>query len=168
MSKIHTPKALAFGLVAALVAAAATLGVAHADTGDSSSVTAVSDMPIAIEDFSYPGAAEIEESTGGVVLKRGNGRLLYTSCDGSEDITIEAAFGQTQFCFKLASKPAFLEMEIPKAYGIWTTDDPVKATLEKADGTSKVLNAPAGEFTGYGESGADRERTTLIELRVEG
>ncbi|SCD49808.1 hypothetical protein GA0115249_10502 [Streptomyces sp. PpalLS-921] len=123
-------------------------------------------MPSAVEDFTYPNAAQIEAETG-AVLKRGDGHLVFIACDGSEDIKIESAHGQQYFCFRLISKPAFLALEIPKAYGIWTTDDPVEATVQKTDGTSTVIDAPAGTFTGYGEAGADRERTTLIELRVD-
>ncbi len=151
-----------------LMAAATTLGVAQAayTSKDSTSATA-SEMTYAVEDFTYPNAAKIEAETG-AVLKRGDGHLIFMKCDGSEDIQIESAHGQNYFCFRLISKPAFLELEIPKAYGIWTTDDPVKATLQKANGTSTVINAPAGKFTGYGEAGEDRERTTLIELRVTG
>ncbi|HBF82308.1 MAG TPA: hypothetical protein DD420_20980 [Streptomyces sp.] len=155
------------GLAATLAAGLTTLGVAHADMKSVSTLAAEGDMASAVEDFAYPNAAQIEEETG-AVLKSGNGHLLFASCDGSEDIQIESVYEQEMrlFCFRLTAKPAFIALEIPQAYGIWTTDDPVKTTVRKDDGTSSVINAPAGQFTGYGESGADRERTTLIELRV--
>lgn len=166
MSNIYTRKALLLVLATGLAAAATTLGIAQAaSTSKDSTPAAASEMTSLVEDFMYPNAAQIEAETG-AVLKRGDGHLIFMDCDGSEDIQIESAHGQNYFCFKLTSKPAFLELEIPKAYGIWTTDDPVKATVQKADGTSTVINAPAGSFTGYGEAGEDRERTTLIELRV--
>ncbi|WP_093820078.1 hypothetical protein [Streptomyces sp. PpalLS-921] len=165
MSNIRTRKALLL-IMSTGLAAAATLGVAQADTSDDSTPDTASDMPSAVEDFTYPNAAQIEAETG-AVLKRGDGHLVFIACDGSEDIKIESAHGQQYFCFRLISKPAFLALEIPKAYGIWTTDDPVEATVQKTDGTSTVIDAPAGTFTGYGEAGADRERTTLIELRVD-
>ncbi|MFE3488709.1 MULTISPECIES: hypothetical protein [Streptomyces] len=167
MSKIRTRKALLLFMATGLAVATTTLGLAQADSLSTSTSAATDDMPSAVEDFIHPNAAKIEEETG-AVLKRGDGKLVFIKCDGSEDIQIESAHGQNFFCFRLVAKPAFLALEIPKAYGIWTTDDPVKATVQKADGTSTVINAPAGTFTGYGESGEDRERTTLIELRVAG
>ncbi|MBT2895233.1 hypothetical protein [Streptomyces sp. McG3] len=167
MSIIRTRKSLLLFMATGLAVAATTLGIAQADSSNDSMPTAASDMPSAVEDYIHPNAAQIEAETG-AVLKRGDGRLVFMKCDGSEDIQIESAHGQNFFCFRLIAKPAFLALEIPKAYGIWTTDDPVKATVQKTDGTSTVINAPAGTFTGYGESGEDRERTTLIELRVAG
>ncbi|MFJ8967548.1 MULTISPECIES: hypothetical protein [Streptomyces] len=167
MSKFELRKTLLLVMATGLAVAATTLGVAQADpTNDSRQVSAAGVTSV-VEDFTYPNAAQIEEETG-AVLKRGDGRLVFMACDGSEDINIESAHGQLFFCFRLIAKPAFLALEIPKAYGIWTTDDPVKATIQKVDGTSIEVDAPAGTFTGYGEAGGDRERTTLIELRVEG
>ncbi|MFE1483774.1 hypothetical protein [Streptomyces griseus] len=150
-----------------MTVATTTLGVAQADISKDSTSTVTSSVPSAVEDFIHPNATQIETETG-AVLKHGDGHIVFMKCDGSEDIQIESAHGQNYFCFRLIAKPAFLALEIPKAYGIWTTDDPVKATVQKADGTSTVINAPAGKFTGYGEAGEDRERTTLIELRVAG
>lgn len=156
-------------LVAVLMASATTLGVAYADGGSAaeSTTTAVDGMPNAIEDFSYPGASRIHEETG-ALLKRGNGRMLMTSCNGNEDIWIMSRTGQQDFCFDITAKPAFLTLEIPKAHGIWTSVDPVKTTVREGDGTTTVINAPANDFTGYGESGASGEPTMLIELRVNG
>ncbi|MGW7090680.1 hypothetical protein [Streptomyces sp. NPDC054874] len=167
MSSIDARKAFLLVVTTGVVAAATTLGVAQADTSNTPASASAAGMTSVVEDFAYPNAAQIEAGTG-AVLKRGDGRMVFMTCDGSEDIRIESAHGQQFFCFRLIAKPAFLALEIPKAYGIWTTDDPVEATVEKVDGTSTVINAPAGEFTGYGEAGEDRERTTLIELRVDG
>ncbi|WYB30714.1 hypothetical protein V6574_13650 [Streptomyces sp. SM1P] len=166
MLKIDLRKSLLMVMATGLAVAATTLGVAQADPSSGASPVSAAGMTSAVEDFGYPNAARIEEETG-AVLKRGDGRLVFVDCDGSEDIRIDSAHGQQFFCFRLIAKPAFLALEIPKAYGIWTTDDPVEATIQKVDGTSTVVNAPAGKFTGYGEAGEDRERTTLIELRVD-
>lgn len=162
-------KALMACAVLVPVATVTTLGVAHADN-DGSATVAVSangEMPYAVEDFSYPGAAKIEADTG-AVLKRGDGHLLMTACNGNEDILIMSRTGQKDFCFDVTAKPAFLTLEIPRAYGIWTSADPVKTTLREEDGTTTVIDAPANDFTGYGESGASQQPTVLIELRVTG
>ncbi|GGR08864.1 hypothetical protein [Streptomyces pilosus] len=157
------------GAAVAVFAASATLGVAYADDGSAaaSQTAAIDEMPSAVEDFNYPGASQIHEETG-ALLKRGNGRILMTSCDGSEDIWIMSRTGQQDFCFDVTAKPAFLTLEIPKAHGIWTSADPVRTTVREDDGTTTVIDAPANDFTGYGESGASGEPTMLIELRVNG
>ncbi|WP_190100565.1 hypothetical protein [Streptomyces griseoflavus] len=158
-----------FGAAVAVFAASAMLGVAYADDGSSaaSQTAATDEMPIAAEDFNYPGASRIYEETG-ALLKRGNGHILMTTCDGSEDIWIMSRTGQQDFCFDVTAKPAFLALEIPKAHGIWTSADPVRTTIREDNGTTTVINAPANDFTGYGESGASGEPSTLIELRVTG
>ncbi|MFE9614207.1 hypothetical protein [Streptomyces sp. NPDC006012] len=141
------------------------MAYANNDSTATSAFSADADMPYAIEDFNYPGAAQIQEETG-ALLKRGDGHMVMTSCDGSEDIQIMSRTGQQDFCFDITAKPAFLTLEIPQAYGIWTSADPVKTTIREDDGTTTVINAPANDFTGYGESGASGDPTMLIELRV--
>ncbi|WP_405769585.1 hypothetical protein OG539_33715 [Actinacidiphila glaucinigra] len=150
-----------------LLTSVTTLGVAYADNGDTAAPATAVDggLSYAVEDFNYPDAAKIQEETG-ALLKRGDGHMVMTSCDGGEDIAILSRAGQKDFCFDVTTKPAFLALEIPQAYGIWTSADPVKTTIREDDGTTTVINAPANDFTGYGESGASGEPTTLIELRV--
>ncbi|MEU2155432.1 hypothetical protein ABZ532_10525 [Streptomyces sp. NPDC019396] len=155
-------------LASALSVIATSLGVAHALPGDAKTAAQGSEIPLAIEDFTYPDAAKIREETG-AVLKRGDGHIVMTTCGGSDDITITTRSGQKDFCFDVKAKPAYLTLELPQAYGIWTSDDPVKTTLKEADGTTTVINAKANDFTGYGESGSvGGEATTLIELRISG
>ncbi|MFI0242926.1 hypothetical protein [Streptomyces sp. NPDC016845] len=123
-------------------------------------------MPTLAEDFNYPGAARIFEETG-VLLKRGDGHIVKVACDGTNDIWIMSnEVGSADHCFDVTTRPAFLTLELPKAHGIWTEAYPVKTTVREDDGTTTVINAPANNFTGYGESGASGERTMLIELRV--
>ncbi|MFD3760795.1 hypothetical protein [Streptomyces sp. NPDC058622] len=43
----------------------------------------------------------------------------------------------------------------------------MKSTIE-TDGKTTVINAPANDFTRYGEATAERALATLIELRVTG
>ncbi|MFI1727658.1 hypothetical protein ACH40E_00125 [Streptomyces acidicola] len=155
------------GLAAVFAATATVFAVTEAVQGSVATAAAGSDMPYAVEDFNYPGAAKIEAETG-AILKRGDGHMVMTACNGSEDISIMSRAGQKDFCFDVTAKPAFLVLEIPQAYGIWTSADPVKTTIREDDGTTTVINAPANDFTGYGEAGETGEPTTLIELRVAG
>ncbi|MGO4462611.1 hypothetical protein AB4039_35790 [Streptomyces sp. M-16] len=157
-------KLLLVGLAAAIAGTTTVLSVAEA----APTTATTGEMPYAIEDFSYPNAAKIKEDTKQqLILKRGNGNLLYIPCTGSEDIKIESTAGQAYYCFDIKAKPAYVELELPSAYGIWTKADPVHVTIE-ADGKSTSLDAPANRFTGYGEAGANGTVSTLIELRVAG
>ncbi|MFF4169321.1 hypothetical protein [Streptomyces sp. NPDC001744] len=164
----HVRKALLVALGTALAVSATTFGVAQAVTGGVTAAAAAEDMPSAVEDFGYPNAAQIQADTGGL-LKRGDGNILLKACDGSQDLTVYTRAGQKDFCFDVKAKPAYLSLELPQAYGIWTSSDPVKTTLKEADGSTVVINAPANDFTGYGESGsAEGEATVLVELRIAG
>jgi hypothetical protein len=160
-------KALLAVAASVFTASAATLGVAYADTTTATASADAAGMPYLVEDFNYPGADRIQAETG-AVLKRGDGHMIMTACNGAEDIQIMSRTGQKDFCFDVTAKPAFLTLEIPQAYGIWTSADPVKTTIREDDGTTTVINAPANDFTGYGEAGASGDSTTLIELRVSG
>ncbi|WP_190160849.1 FG-GAP-like repeat-containing protein [Streptomyces litmocidini] len=123
-------------------------------------------MSYAVEDFSYPGAAAIQAEKA-ITLKRGDGNLMLQACDGTQDILVNTRSGLKDYCFDVKTKPAYLSLELPSAYGIWTEAYPVKTTIE-ADGTKTVIDAPANDFTGYGEATADRIKSSLIELRVTG
>ncbi|MCX4870843.1 hypothetical protein OHU11_03680 [Streptomyces sp. NBC_00257] len=161
-------KTLLTGLATILAVTATAFGVTEAVNGRIATAATGDGMPYAVEDLNYPGAAKIEAETG-AILKRGDGHLLLMSCDGTEDLMIKSRIGQKNFCFNVMAKPAFLTLEIPQAYGIWTSADPVKTTIKNGDGSTTVINAPANDFTGYGEAGeVGGEPTTLIELRVAG
>ncbi|GAA3087382.1 hypothetical protein GCM10017562_67080 [Streptomyces roseofulvus] len=168
MTMSHTRKALLAGLAGVLAATATMLGVAQAAPSTSvAAAAAETEMPYALEDFSYPYAGKIQADTG-VVLKHGDGHLLMTTCDGTQDILIESRFGAKQFCFNVTARPAYLALEIPQAYGIWTSDDPVKTSIKEESGATQVVSAPANDFTGYGEASDASNPTMLIELRITG
>ncbi|MFE9743205.1 trypsin-like serine protease [Streptomyces sp. NPDC006477] len=123
-------------------------------------------MLYAVEDHSYPEAAKIKAEKD-ITLKRGDGQLLLAACDGTQDIMVNSRSGLKDYCFDVKSKPAMLSLELPDAYGIWTEAYPVKTTIE-ANGAKTVVDAPANDFTGYGEATQGGLRSTLIELRVTG
>lgn len=158
-------KVLLAGVSAALAITATSFSMAEADTGSAVSTVESADIPVPMEDFNYPGASKIQAETS-VVLKHGNGNLMLVACDNSEDIRVLSRTGPKDFCFDVTIKPAYLTLEIPKAYGIWTSADPVKTTITNDGGATTVINAPANDFTGYGESGSG-DVSTLIELRVD-
>jgi hypothetical protein len=143
-----------------------TLSLAAAPPATADSLPGVDAMSYAVEDFSYPDAATILAEKA-ITLKRGDGNLTLQACDGTQDMTVNTRSGLKDYCFDVKTKPAYLSLELPSAYGIWTEAYPVKTTIE-ANGTKTVIDAPANDFTGYGEATAERIKSSLIELRVTG
>ncbi|MFF1511917.1 hypothetical protein [Streptomyces sp. NPDC058326] len=158
-------KALLVVLTSALAVTATTLGMAHAETGTTVTAAATTDdMPSAVESLDYPNAELVSKP--GATLKRGSGGIVLTSCDGKQDILVMSRWQGQDTCFEVKTKPAYLTLEFAEAFGIITTDDPVKTTLKTAGGSTLVVNAPANKFTGYGEASSSGEPATLLELRV--
>lgn len=158
-------KALFVGLASVFTATTAAIGVAYAVPG-TVTAAAADEMPYTIEDFGYPDAAKIEAERA-IALKRGDGNILLQACDGTQDITVNTRSGEKDYCFDVKAKPGYLTLSVPKAWGIWTGDAPVKSTIE-AGGQTTVIDAPANDFTSFGEATAESVPSTLIELRVGG
>ncbi|WP_037864554.1 hypothetical protein [Streptomyces sp. NRRL S-340] len=164
-------KVLLGGLTAALVMGLGATALALPQTTTSAATTtAAGDMPGLVEDFDYPGAAQVQQDRG-VTLKRGDGHVWLTDvtslneCSGASNIAIESRKGL--FCFKTNAKSGYLTLELPDTFSIWTQNHPVKATLT-AEGKNTVVNAPANDLTPVGESGDTGLRSVLVEIRVTG
>ncbi|MEW1551829.1 hypothetical protein [Streptomyces tsukubensis] len=152
------------GLASAFAVTITALGAAHAAPGNEATS---GEMPHAVEDFAYPGAANIQTEKG-ITLKRGDGRIVLTACDRTEDIAVITLVGEKEYCFDVLAKPAYLTLEVAGAYGTWAGEHPIKHTLVTADGTKSVVTAVANDFTGYGSAaGTNPAKSTLIELRVD-
>ncbi|WP_329127189.1 hypothetical protein [Streptomyces sp. NBC_01465] len=164
------------GLTAALVLGlgATALALPQSAPAAERATAAADTMPVAIEDFSYPDAAKIQQERG-IILKRGDGHISLTpatalnQCVDPSNIAIEARKPTTSvvYCFKATAKSGYLTLELPDAFNIWTQDHPVQATLT-AEGKETVVNAPADDLTSVGESGDTGLRSTLVEIRVTG
>ncbi|WP_331752112.1 hypothetical protein [Streptomyces sp. NBC_00829] len=157
--------ALFTGLIGAITAVAGitTFGVANA-LPQAAEPAAASGMRSAVEDFSYPGASQIQKDQQ-ILLKRGDGHITLVPCEGTTDIKVKSRTGQTFFCFDVSAKQGYVTLELPDAFGIWTEAYPVKATLT-ADGKKTVVDAPAHDYKPIGEAGDTGERSVLVELRV--
>ncbi|MEU5314786.1 hypothetical protein ACFWIJ_30055 [Streptomyces sp. NPDC127079] len=172
MSTPRARKTLLGGLTAALVLGLGATALALPQTAPAvGQVATTSDgMPVAVEDFNYPGAAKVQQERG-VVLKRGDGHIWLTDttalndCVDPSNITIEARTGV--YCFKANAKSGYLTLELPDTFNIWTQAHPVKATLT-AQGKDTVVNAPADDLTPVGEAGDTGLRSALVEIRVTG
>lgn len=128
--------------------------------------SAAADMPWAVEDFSYPGAARIQQDQQ-IVLKRGDGHITLTSCEGTPDILVKSRTGQKSYCFDVNAKSGYLTLELPDAFGLWTEAYPVQATIT-ADGKKTTVTAAANDYQPIGEAGDAEARSVLVELRVTG
>ncbi|WP_369384104.1 hypothetical protein [Streptomyces sp. cg36] len=123
------------------------------------------DMPSAVEEFAYPGAAKILKDRK-ITLKQGDGHILLTDCKSAHDLMVESRSGDNFFCFTISGKQGYLTMELPQTHGIWTKGHPVQAKLT-AGGQTTVVNAPVEDFTPVGEM-ATGKQAVLLELRVTG
>jgi hypothetical protein len=134
---------------------------------------AAADMPVAVEDFNYPGAAKILAERG-IALKRGDGHIVLTSITAPSECVSDPAnllveSHKGKFCFRTNADTGYLTMELPETFNIWTGASPVQATLTP-NGTQDrtVVNVPANDFKGLGESGDDAVRSALVEIRLKG
>lgn len=160
-------KALLVGVVGAIAASVGigTLAVAQASPRTGAATAAATLMPSAVEDFAYPDAAKILRDQQ-ITLKRGDGHItLLTDCTAGYDIKVKSRAGQKEYCFDVNGNKGYLTLELPDAFGIWTEDHPVQATVT-ADGKETVVDAPKNDYTPYGEAGDTGLRSVLVELRV--
>jgi len=160
-------KALFIGIVGAIAASvgAGSLAMAQASPQTAATTAAATGMPSAVEDFAYPNAAKILQDQQ-ITLKHGDGHItLLTDCSAGYDIKVKSRTGQLSYCFDVSGTKGFLTLELPDAFGIWTEDHPVQATIT-AQGQETVVNAPKNDYTPYGEAGDSGLRSVLVELRV--
>ncbi|MFG3310303.1 hypothetical protein [Streptomyces wuyuanensis] len=161
-------KALLFGTAGAVAACLATAALTTAQAAPQTAATAAvaTEMPSAVEDFNYPGADKILQERG-ITLKRGDGHITLVQCSQAWNIKIESRLDNAGYCFNATAKTGYLTLELPDAYGVWTEDHPVEATLT-AEGEETVVDVPANEYQPVGEAGDIGLRSVLVELRVTG
>lgn len=138
-----------------------------------------------VEDFSYPGAAEILAEQN-VKLISGDGHILIADCatPPAGDIgllkvrTTDEAIGQDGIglvCFKLTGTTGLLHLEVPGVYEIrgdgqrTGTGHDVTASLTNEDGDDITVEVDSDGSTQVG-IGADPQAqpTILLELKVTG
>ncbi|MEV6957444.1 hypothetical protein, partial [Streptomyces sp. NPDC051183] len=110
MAITRARKALFTGLVgtATVLTAVTTLGVAYAGPQTAGATTA-GEMPSAIEDFAYPDAAKIQAEQQ-IILKRGDGHITLTTCEGTPDITVKSRTGQKLYCFDVNAPKGYVTL----------------------------------------------------------
>ncbi|MEV3950377.1 hypothetical protein AB0K57_22385 [Streptomyces halstedii] len=151
---------------AAAVSVAALVTVAHAtETANTASAgTAAGPPPSAVEDFSYPNAAQIEAQKG-IVLKRGDGHIILADCASATDLMEVYSRTHGKFCFRVSGKSGYLSLEIPAVYGM-KTDSAHRADVRLiAEGSEQNVAVPKDEFKGVGQANDPESRDhTLVEI----
>ncbi|MFF2618061.1 hypothetical protein DR950_01555 [Kitasatospora xanthocidica] len=162
-------RALLLGTLGAAVAVSGlgTLVAANA----APPVAADATPPSAVEDFEYPGAADVLAQKG-LKLIRGDGHILLAECTSNAwNIKVETIKDNKPgaYCFKVTGKSGYLSLEVPRAFGIWNDDHNVQATLS-SDGVTKTIAVRKDDVTpvGEGDLPSGGKQATLLELRVTG
>ncbi|MGI5451280.1 hypothetical protein ACQEVM_37060 [Streptomyces sp. CA-243310] len=126
-------------------------------------------MPYAVEDFAYPGAAQIEQQQG-IKVDRGNGQLVLVDCAQPWDVMVETRVsGGRNYCFDALGANGYLTVEIPSAFGIWTESNAVQAKLT-AEGKTTTVEVPKNSVkpVGEGDGTTGNKPSILVELRITG
>jgi len=152
---------------------AATIGIPLAVADDSPSQQVAADVPpVAVEDFNYPGAADIL-ATKGITLKRGDGHILLADCDTALDqirvytVKDDAAGRDGNYCFQATAKTGYVTLELPRVFALETAEHPISADLTANGETTTVAIAKDG-FESVGEGTVGGARSVLVEIRVTG
>ncbi|MFB7234856.1 hypothetical protein ACFCXK_08755 [Streptomyces sp. NPDC056269] len=167
-----TAAAAAIAGLAANSAANATTPPAYATAALSAPSIALTanetEPPLAIETLNHPHAAKHKQERK-IVLKRGDGNIVYAACDGNNDIVIKSRWGSpdsVNYCFNVQAKPGYLTLELGESFGLLTRDFPVSATIT-TNSQKIVIKAAANDYATFGES-HDQAPTAVVDLRVAG
>ncbi|GAA1231160.1 hypothetical protein GCM10009665_21900 [Kitasatospora nipponensis] len=119
----------------------------------------------AVEDFSYPGAAQILADRG-ITLKSGDGHIVLADCASGSNLVqlFSRVATPSEVCFQVTGPTGYLSLEIPQVYNIKGDDHAIKATLNTA-GTVSSVDVPKNTWTPVGE-GNTSGATTLLELNA--
>ncbi|MBP0450581.1 trypsin-like serine protease [Kitasatospora sp. RG8] len=147
--------------------AAAGLGTAAPTAIADTVTTANSAAPQIVEDFAYPGAAQVLADKG-ITLTSGDGHIILTDDCNTAQIKVWSRLPTAnvgQFCFNSTAPHGFLAMSIAEVVGLQTLAQPLTATVS-ADGRTDTVSLDKGDIKGVGE-GAKGSRSVLLQLRVD-
>jgi len=126
---------------------------------------AADEPPSVVEDFAYPGAAQILAEHGIKVLK-GDGRIRYVAdCDAQANLfRVESLVGSTAltYCFEVRGPRGFVTVDIPNVYLVRGAAQTVVATATFEGQTEKATVPP----NTYVAIGGGQGTHTLVELRA--
>ncbi|AEW92861.1 MULTISPECIES: hypothetical protein [Streptomycetaceae] len=132
--------------------------------------------PSAVEDFSYPNAAKIQQVKG-IKLIKGDGHIMLADCDASAQqikvLTVKSSTANQQgaYCFKATAKNGYLTLELPRVFALETDDHPISARLTPQGNQQAPATTVSVDKNGYqsvGEGVAGGAPAVLVEIRVTG
>ncbi|MEJ8636358.1 hypothetical protein [Streptomyces sp. MS2.AVA.5] len=166
----RTRSLLVSGAVGTLVA---IVGMSFAVADESATKgSAAATPPVAVEDYAYPGAADIL-ATQGIKLKKGDGRILLVECDTTpgeikvHTVKDDAAGRKGNYCFRATAKTGYLTLELPRVFALETAEHPISADLT-ANGDTTTVDVPKDGFESVGEGTVGGAQSVLVEIRVTG
>jgi len=125
------------------LAAATGIAVSAAPIGHPAEAEPATDSeptPI-VEDYAYPGAAEIER-TEGIRLLRGDGRILLAKCDaGNADLIKVESIARGDFCFAVKGTAGRLDLWVQGVFLVGAGARNVAVTVE---GLETPIEVPSG------------------------
>lgn len=152
---------------------AATVGIPLAVASESAAgANAAGNPPVAVEDYTYPGADSILAGQG-IKLKKGDGRILLAECDTAPGqikvytVKDDAVGRKPNYCFRATAKSGYLTLELPRVFALETEDHPISADLT-ANGDTTTVEVPKDGFESVGEGTVGGAQSVLVEIRVTG
>jgi hypothetical protein len=118
----------------------------------------------AVEDYQYPKAlADATFTERGLRLKGGDGHIVYAKC-GSEPGLLEVYSSNDRtdaFCFRVTGNSGYLNVELPRVYGVRANDYKVRVDMS-VDDTQVSFDVNKNEWAGVGKLGDPQKRDHLL------
>lgn len=157
----------AIALTALMVTPAQASNQALADEGPGYTVEPVGvplDPGYTVENYIHPNADIIAAQTN-ILLKDGNGQIMYTTCNTADktQIKVESKVRElADICFSTTGQPGWLKMEIPGSFGVRAGTKDVYVTINtQPDQIVVSPGKPKGIDPNY------TNQVTLVELSVK-
>lgn len=126
------------------------------------------DAPTIVEDYTYPGAAQVLAQRG-ITIVSGDGHLTRVACGATDLIEVRSAgvpadldADPGHYCFKVNGTRGSLTLTIPNAYQVKGDNHVVTATIT-VDSATSTVPITKNTWTGIG-LGAGPDPATLLEL----
>lgn len=159
-----------------VAAAGAVAGLLVVGAGDHGAAAAADAPSSLVEDYKYPGAAQILAQHN-VELISGDGHIVFVTshpisdgqrCDAGQ-IAVEKNLSEDPwdvfYCFRTIGTAGVLKLRIPGTFGIRGGDKPVVATAQLSDGKEKEYDVPANGTVAIDPGqGSDSPTAILVEL----
>lgn len=153
---------LAIGAIGTLLASGGTTAPAAEQAEPSDP------QPSLVEDYSYPGSAQILAQRG-ITLIRGDGHITLVACGGPNLVEVRSSNSPADkdpdpghYCFKVTGTSGNLTLDIPNAFQVKGDSHAVTATITVNNETNTVA-VTKNSWTGIG-LGSGPNPATLLKL----